>query len=385
MRIGIMTLWDTKDNYGAVLQCYALQEYLRTIGHDPFLIRYKDTDSKINLKAITPGKVYRYIFRRIRFFFKPKTTDEPRYFEEFERKYMEQSEKSYFSFDDLKNDPSEADLYLAGSDQVWNFYNAPLRICKDRIHAFFLDFGPEHTMRASYAASWDEKYVSDEELEEIKPLINKLDYVSVREKSGLKLCFRCGVAHAEWVPDPTLLLTAEDYRKLYNREADHIRKIKKEFILVYIVLGRKNDFDIKTIYNFADSNGLDVIYVTENNTRDSFPKYYPAIPEWLYLVDHAKYVITNSFHGTVFSLIFHKQYAAIPLTGYAAATNARTESLCRMFHTDVRYIQNYDFSILNRAYETDYIPEENRFKKFLQSGGGGNYFNKGIYRSQSGR
>lgn len=366
MRIGIMTLWNTQHNYGAVLQCFALQEYLRRNGHHPFLIRYKAKATGLNLTHISMKKIIKFVSRKVDEKRKSKIIDQPRYFSDFINEYISQTEKDYIGYEELKDTPPEADMYLVGSDQVWNFYNTPIELCREHIHAFFLDFGNSDIKKISYAASWDKDCVTEEQLKEIKPLIDKFTYVSVREKSGLELCQKCGINNAEWVPDPTLLLSAEDYRRIYLDSKNHIRKIEEPYIMIYNVLTQKQKFDISYIYDFAEENNLRVIYVCEDKTQDEYEKYYPTIPEWLYLMDNAKYVVTNSFHGTVFSLIFHKQFVNIPLTGSAAATNNRVKSLFEMFKTEGRYVVDHDLAILDKQYTTDFQIDYNNFFRIVE-------------------
>lgn len=176
---------------------------------------------------------------------------------------------------------------------------------------------------------------------------------------------------AEWIPDPTLLLSSDDYRNIYQDKRNSIRKIKEKFLLIYLVLSKYKSFDLAFIYKYAVDKGLKVIYVTEDKINDSYEKYYPTIPEWLYLVAQAEYVVTNSFHGTVFSLIFHKQFGTIPLVGYSSATNKRIESLYELFHIEDRFIYDEDLSILDKNYKTDFCYPENRFENLLKFSGGG--------------
>lgn len=363
MKIGIMTLYGTQENYGAVLQCYALQEYLRKAGHEPFLIRYNEVTKGINLKTITLGKILKFLLQRVKKLTSKKILDEPRYFDDFITSNINVSAKEYKTYFELQHEPPEADMYIVGSDQVWNFYDHPIKFCRNRIHSFFLDFGSLGVKRFSYAASWDRKYVSDEQLQELMPLIQQFDYVSVREETGLELCKRCGIDNAEWVPDPTLLLKADDYRNLYNGK--NIRKISQKYLLVYLVLQRKNPYDLSTIYDFAQSKEVEVVFVTEDNVQTNFKKYYPTIYEWLYLIDNAEYVITNSFHGTAFSLIFHKQFATIPLTGYSSSTNSRIDSIFKLFGIESRFFIDNDFSMLEKNYVEHFKFPDNNFTKYI--------------------
>lgn len=224
MKIGIITYWGAQTNYGQVLQCYALQNFLRMKGHDVFVIRYNrekdilptDILKKIS-KIFNPLFIVSYFLRRL----EQKKIDKDIYshnrgFDDFRKKYIIQSSKEYESFLELRNNPPEADLYITGSDQVWNYWNIPIKRYKNVVHAFFLDFGGSNIKRISYAASWGITNLPQDYKKEIQPLIKRFDYISVREKSGIALCKQCGRENAEWVCDPTLLLCANEYRNLYK-------------------------------------------------------------------------------------------------------------------------------------------------------------------------
>lgn len=369
MKIGIMTFWWSEDNYGQLLQCYALQKYLRVLGHEAFLIRYfPDNDIprqktpiiKKFYKVFNPKKLYNFIQAKIkRKKLEYERTTNNRHFDSFRQKYISQTSVLYSTLKELRANPPQADVYIVGSDQVWNYY------CqfKNTLHAYFLDFGSDCTRRLSYAASWGRTSISDDEISEITPLLKRFDYVSVREGSGIELCKKCGFDSAEWVCDPTLLLSAETYRKLYNENS--IRKIAKKYLLLYM-LGNKCDFDIKNVYNFAMLKNLEVVFVTGNDLINSNTKYFATIPEWLYLVDNAEYVITNSFHCGVFSTIFHKQFGIVPLSGKLIGMNARMESLFESRGIGNRFISNNDFSLLDEEYSVKNITNSEKFSKILK-------------------
>uniref|UniRef100_UPI0026114D82 polysaccharide pyruvyl transferase family protein n=1 Tax=uncultured Treponema sp. TaxID=162155 RepID=UPI0026114D82 len=129
LKVGILTFWWSNDNYGQLLQCYALQKYLRDAGHDAFLIRYNSQNDFTRspvfirlLKALNPILLFKYLNYRVnsrKSIVEAKLHD--RHFEDFRNKYIVQSEKIYSSYSELKENPPEADVYIAGSDQVWNF------------------------------------------------------------------------------------------------------------------------------------------------------------------------------------------------------------------------------------------------------------------------
>lgn len=111
---------------------------------------------------------------------------------------------------------------------------------------------------------------------------------------------------------------------------------------------------IEKSYKFAKERNLKIYYITANGQVDSYPKVYPNLFQWLELIDNADYVITNSFHGCVFSIIFHKQFVAIPITGAAFGMNERLSSLFELCHMEPRLIENCDttpdFSVLDKEY-----------------------------------
>lgn len=364
MKIGILTFWWSKDNYGQLLQAYALQKYLRDRGHDAFLIRYRP-DEGIDLKrtpfalrllkALNPVKLARYLAwcvcarvaeREYRVY--------DRQFDAFREKYIAWSPALYSSYEELRGNPPEADCYIVGSDQMWNFGDLPLARCRNTVHAYFLDFGSPEIKRIAYAASWGRETLTDEYVQEITPLLARFSYIGVREKSGVALCALCRKNDAEWVRDPTLLLGAKIYRALYR--AEYARVPDAPYVFFYY-LGNGGSFDKESVFAFARKRGLSVQYVSGNGNVDTYQKNYATIPEWLALVDHAEYVVTNSFHCCVFSLLFGKRFGAVRLTGTAAGMNTRLASLFELTGCPERYITETDFSALELPAAAPVLPE----------------------------
>lgn len=351
MKIGIMTFWWSQDNYGQILQCYALQKYLRDAGHDAYLIRYKNEEKtplwKKCFKAFNPSLLYRHLKYKINSRkLKKEQFCNNRQFDEFRKKYINQSEIFYHSYKELKENPPEADVYIVGSDQVWNFSFLKKIKNSSYIHSYMLDFGKETTKKMSYAASWSMTSLSSELIEEITPLLQKFSYVSVREQNGIELCNQCGYDKAEFVCDPTMLLDAQIYRDLYKSE--EIRKQEKKYLLLYM-LNNECDFDIQKVYDFAEKKNLEVVYVTGNGVVDKRDKFFATIPEWLYLIDNAEYVVTNSFHCCVFSSLFEKKFGVVKLKGKVVGMNTRMVTLFNLLGIEERFVDD-DFCILNKEY-----------------------------------
>jgi hypothetical protein len=371
MKIGIMTFWWSNDNYGQLLQCYALQKYLHDAGHDAYLIRYDPRNDYIKtplrrkvINAFNPLKLYKFIYYKLKKYMvyeRIEKANDLRKFDSFRKQYIQQSEKIYYSYNELIEDPPEADVYISGSDQVWNPDLLFFRGTRNQVKAYFLDFGNIEKKRIAYAASFGMEKVADDFAREITPLLKKFDYVTVREKSGLNICRQVDFDKAEWVPDPTMLLKASDYRSLYTSET--IREIKKSYCFLYM-LGNTHDFSIRAIYDWAKGNNLEIVYVTGNLQHDKYEKMYATIPEWLYLIDNAEYIITNSFHCSLFSLLFQKRFGIIPLTGRHSGMNSRFDSLFEIFGINQRFI---DTSFVALDADIDWNKTGDTFKHIQDS------------------
>ena len=368
MKIGIMTFWWSNDNYGQLLQCYALQKYLWDAGHEAYLIRYDytldlSTPTYLKLlKGLNPYLLIRYLTYRIKLIkLQKETITHNRNFDDFRKKYIRQSEVLYTTYSQLKENPPQADCYIVGSDQVWNF-----SLCKGNfqvIHAYMLDFGSESTKRMSYAASWSMSSLSSKLIDEIKPLLQKFSYVSVREENGIELCRQCGYEDAEFVCDPTFLLEANTYRKFYQSE--NVQKQEQKYLFLYM-LNNQCDFDIQKVYDFAAERKLQVVYVTGNGILDKREKYFATTPQWLSFVDNAEYVVTNSFHCCVFSTLFGKKFGVVKLSGKCSGMNTRMESLFNQLEIEPRWLQE-DFSVLDKDYKPQSVKKSQRFLELLNA------------------
>jgi len=360
MKIGILTFCWTDHNYGQILQCYAMEKYLEYAGHEAFIIDYdkrndyeKDKVLEKLKKAGNPKRLLHHIEKIIQSKIQnTKETNCNRDFDEFKKTYLKYSKSKYFSFYELRENPPDADIYIVGSDQVWNFLNSNLNKYENWINAYFLNFGDRKIKRMSYAASFgNSKVVVDKKYSEvIKKLLCDFKYISVREIEGIEICKSLGVSNVHLDPDPTLLLTQENYRQLYSQnEMKYYCECDKPFVFLYLV-GNKCDFDFKMFMKWASEKGLNIKYVADAIRYDKYEKIYPTIPEWLWLIDHSSYVLTNSFHGTVFSIIFNKKFLNIPLSGDSEGMNSRVKSLFRLFNIKERFLYGENYKEIDKPY-----------------------------------
>lgn len=354
-KIGILTYYSSRDNYGQLLQCYALQEYLRKRGCEPYLIQYRPQYKQSNISLIKSL----FSLKKIKSFFdgsRKRAIAENNEYEAIRKKAWEEAQrcdfdafrntyiniyedKIYTSIDELRKETPDMDLFVCGSDQVWHddldFKN---------VAGWFLQFGEKD--RVSYAASMGREIVDKKEIKILKTYLNSFKAISVREENACNFLHEIGYKNAVTTIDPTLLLKKDDYDFFINKENED------EYILVYVLnIEREDEIDWKSIKKFAEEKKLKIRVVISSGyipARDIFEGYKRellSIEEWLSAVYNAKYIITTSFHGTVFSLIMHKKFLSFPLKGSTGA-NHRIASLLDKVGLLERLTSNFDEKIL---------------------------------------
>lgn len=369
-KIGIIT-FHFPQNVGAILQCVAMNEKLRELNIETFVINYrpkyhvkryeawqpviyntiqkyntiKHQDVNLNYKQVLYIIVKQFIgglWGNLHFLERKKRK---RAFDSFIEANICQS-ILYNNISELKKNPPKADIYVCGSDQIWNksLTNGQFD------EAYFLRFGAPNITRIAFAPSMGETDIFENKAELLK-LIDSFDLVLMRESSDSEKISKISGKVCKSVNDPTLLLTRKDYLKFLKPI-----KMKKPFIFVYTVLKSKK---IEILLNNLRIKGLDIIdgsvhhYIHGNNV------IYDALcapGEFLSYIDKAEIVVTNSFHGTVFSLIFHKNFITVANN----KRNSRMEDLLnylglqdRLIYDDVEniYVENLkpiDYEIVDQ-------------------------------------
>ena len=285
MKISVLT-FSKEDNFGANLQCYALLKTLTSMGHQVDII-------DIQLPLVKMGLISR--LTRIGQHYN---------FMQFRRKYFNSSfTKKYKSANELENNPPVSDMYIVGSDQVWN--PAITRRLDPLI--YFFSFLPSDACRISYAASFGSSAWNDEKLlPRVSELIKKFSAVSVREAQGIKICREIFHINAIEVCDPTFLVPDYDdvcgkYDK--NKETDNI---------IYFKFVRNKRIE-NIIEHYAKSGNKKYIKLLDfHKTRGSVIKPYVSVKRWLEYIRYSNMVITDSFHCMVFSILFHRQFIVLP-------------------------------------------------------------------------
>ena len=314
MRIAIITFHNTS-NFGATLQCYALFSFLKKMGHEVEVINYmpvyvrekkgagrelrKINKSNNKAKAVVKGLALLLHTKDI-----GRKNDR---FDSFIRKNLNLS-AIYPDYTTLTKNTPNVDLYICGSDQIWNSELTGGNFDK----AFFLSFAKGS--KASYAASFGELNI-EEHKQELASLTQDFIGISVREKSTAKRLSTVLDRQVVTSLDCTLLLDKDQYYKV----EEAVEGLCKPFLLLYNI--QNSSISSMLAKKIAEEKKLDIVDISSNpfekipNTR----KLNDIGPgEFLYLFHNASYVVTNSFHGTAFSIIYGKQFVTVPHSKRAA-------------------------------------------------------------------
>lgn len=317
MKIGIITFWDTNDNYGQIMQCYALSTYLNNVGHDTMIIRYKPKSQTVKSSMwtkLSPSHIVAYCKYRKELQEIKKRADIERNFDCFRGEYLNYSEKIYYGFTQLwDEDWSDFDAFICGSDQIWS--PKP----DEQLNAYFLQFAPLQSLRIAYAPSFGRSVLPEEYQNQLHNLLSLFDAVSTREKEGVDFCTRANIK-CELVCDPTILLDQSDYLKLT------VPPKRDNHIFCYLI---KWDtlFPIEEINKIASNySGIHYFYTNGQKKYFNYEKDQ-SIEAWLSAIQNSNLSLTNSFHGTVFSILSHTPFVVFPLSGDSAAMNNRIVSL----------------------------------------------------------
>lgn len=320
MKVGILTQHFLK-NYGGILQNWALQQVLIKLGHVPLTFEHDTCYSRRRWLMRTAKQVLqKKSFEKLpQYPYKGRVGHKP--FIDFIIKHI----NSLTVHDFTKNLESKYDIdaFIVGSDQVWRpAFNW------GRLYNMYLDFASNDVKKIAYAASFG---VSEWEYNEVqtkrcKELVHRFNTISVREDSGIALCNKYLDISAQLVLDPTLLLDKSDYEKLCKSIPQ-----AKPFIFVYAL--KLNDSIIKLSQKKSEElkTTIKTIQAGDKLKRDD------SIEDWIASFRDAAFIVTDSFHGMAFSIIFNKPFLIIK---NESGGNARYYSLLKQFGLEKRIVEN---------------------------------------------
>lgn len=298
LKIGIIT-FHCSYNYGSALQTFALKTLLEKNGYKINIINFiykKDFEHYRLFRTKLYYKNPKAFIKDVLFYNKNKVRKNN--FELFAKKYFNLTQKKYYNYEDMRELNDKFDIFICGSDQIWNLD------CTQGVEpAYFLNFVNKDKLKIAYAPSLAHVKFAKNYDENLKKAIKDLDYISVREESTLPLIQPLTEKKVNVVLDPTLLLDRKDYELIINQE-----KQKDEYIFVYML--EYSAELVKYCNKFSNEKKLEVIYITNNKLSGIKGKNVFGIGpnKFLKYIKEAKYIITNSFHATVFSIIFSKKF-----------------------------------------------------------------------------
>lgn len=344
MKIALVCV--TNHNYGSILQTYALQEKVRSFGCDTVIIRYSEP---ITSKLIRCTDL-EYLQTRIRMVLKQFHNRKikgnlylrSKAFEGFINSYLSFSE-SFNSLEDLSQYCHNFNLVLLGSDQVWH----PMNVL---MNYFTLNFVPDDIVKAAYAPSFGVKTIPHRYKQDYQQFIGRFQYISSREEQGVKLIKELTGRESQLVCDPTMLITAEEWRSKFPLKT----KVNGPYVFCYFIGNHKKHREIVKLFSITNSiKTIAIIHVDQYISYDEKfydETLYDVTPlDFLQLIDNASYIFTDSFHASLFSILFHKKFWVFDRfeNNKKHSTSSRILSLLSITGLESRYVDTSD----------DFLPE----------------------------
>lgn len=356
MKVGILSRHSVA-NYGSLWQAYALQTAIEEIGYEAVNINYTpagETGSKLakTLSSVSRWKrnpITKMLFLAYQY---PSTAHTFNTFKKYRKKYLKETNE-YTDSNQLSEKLPSVDLFCTGSDQVWNL------LYDNKIDdTYFFDFLPEGKKRIAYAASFGGNKFECENTEKYRLYLKKYAYITVREESGVKILKDFGI-DSNQVLDPTLLLSGDEWERLLPKN-----KSKEDYILIYQLKPNK-EFD-KYALELSKRTGIKLIRISTmyfQRFKCGEFHYLPQPTEFLWYIKNAKYLLTDSFHGTCFALSFQTPFIEILPDRY----NERNKSLLKTIGVENRILDDYnDLSIIERKIDWEII-QNNILNKRMES------------------
>tara|TARA_B110001469_G_C9648771_1_gene329864 strand:+ start:5283 stop:6389 length:1107 start_codon:yes stop_codon:yes gene_type:complete len=321
-KIGILT-FHHEDNYGAVLQTYALQKYLQSQGCVVEIINFRPRKSNFRLLdwiGRNPSQtIFKWKKQVKRMSGSDGSQERSKVFAAFRDNYLAIGSKVHSSHKSLKKLPPNVDVLIVGSDQIWS----PKLISYKDYPIYWLDFGSDKIKKIAYSASFGGEYGDWECYSGIPKWASCFSAITARERNGVKFLHRINVKHASWAPDPTFLL---DWKSVFK-----INVVSEREKIGRFVLKRQNQtFANKLQKQLTQLEDYKTEYCFDINSDNLSPI------NWIKCISTLKFVITDSFHGTVFCIITNTPFITILWQGVGASRNDRVISLLEEFGLESR-------------------------------------------------
>ena len=350
MKIGIVTFFRVA-NYGAMLQANALRRFLESMGHEVVFISHpRVVATKMPLWRVFVSRGLKGVKIKLKNYVRHSITDFAATFPQT---------KLCRTMDEVRQATADCDAFIVGSDQMWN----PLWCSGKCLPLVMLDFTPEGKPRIAYAASFGTTvWREDQNANQAGELLRKFAKISVREESGVKLANELsGRTDAVQMLDPTLLHSADFYRKIIIDAGVDVPKHNRPTVFRYMLdewddasASQKAFEFVKEKLGFVDteSDRIPVRGLLAPLCKHLGVTAKVSVPEWLAKIAASDFVFTNSFHGTVFAILFHRPFVSILLRGPMSGMNERALSLLKKFGLESRAAYADDTAAIQAALAT---------------------------------
>ena len=335
-QIGILTFHDA-DNYGAVLQAYALQHFIdKNISSNVEILDYRKNTKAAKgtsiFKGATHNPIKNVILNILQYLQRKELRAIHEKFESFRSDYLKLSQRTYETEEDLSQCENK-DYYITGSDQVFNPRLSDYRI-------YYLDFVKGRGKKVAYAPSFGISSFNDDITNQIKPLLVNFDAISCREESGAKYITQILGTDVPVVLDPVFLLSKEEWREVA------IAPKEKNYILVYCLSKGQSSKIARLAKRIAKQENLDVITIGSTGVFSMKGRECKVVGprEFVGYFNKAGFVLTDSFHGTSFSLLFGKRHLSYIVN---KEKGTRIETIMKAFGKGQEIIYEIDKYIYN--------------------------------------
>lgn len=352
--VGIVT-WYEPSNYGTGLQAFALKKYFEILGYNVFFI----DDRRINVFNTKENKLKKLAskiwWKKQQYRFDNKTRNQMQNI--FISEYCQV--EHLITNEDIDRLNNNTDVFVSGGDQIWNpFVTKPY---------LMLDFVNSNKPKISYGTSVGVKEIPTEYLELYKKYLSSYKYISVREKQSVDALMKCITNKITEVVDPTFLLSNIEWNDLMNNAKLDKSSFNEPFIFCYFVGERHSYWDY--VEKIRKSTGYRVIVVPINDEgyNNKYKKYVKVSPaEFLWLLKKASIVCTDSFHATVFSLQFGKEFYVLKrfIDSEKSSQNGRIYNLLDLYGIRDRIVE--DESLFSYSSKIDYKEVWNKIEEDRQ-------------------
>jgi len=331
MKIAIST-FHTALNYGAVMQAFALKTFLCNASHDVLFVNHQFGSLPRGIRKYVGSTAGNTAAKLIAL--RRHGAFAPFYAQHFGQRHNQDDADGFIKT------PPEAHAYISGSDQVWN----PNYLGTERDEKlFFLDFGPESVRRIAYAASLGVESLTPRWANRFAQHLQRFDHIGVRETHACDLLAGLTRKPVELVPDPTLLLEPNDYAPLLN-----IRQDSRAAIFFYILGNKRSTLATQVQSTLKQRLEIPVYDSYERNIVRAYFHGVPTPSQWLSRLANSAFVLTNSYHATVFALLLHRPFIVVARDG----GDSRITSLLNRLDLQSRYVKYYSESDLKNLCAT---------------------------------